>query len=206
MGASNDAAEEAQKAEEERRAQVLATQQAIESIYSDPKREMQIKDLIAATNQFLSQDLSRKNSEASRNLKFALARGGQSGGSYDVDRRRDLGENFLRGALEVERRSQAAGQSLRQADQDSKLALFSQAAAGLDMTTAARNAGEAMRSNAGLAKSNALQSGLGDLFSGFADIYKMSRERAGKDAAQKYEYPYGGNPYGANPYFAGSGP
>ena len=202
-GSGNQAQDEAMRAEEARRKQVLATQKAVEGIYNTPEREGQIGDLIAATREFLTKDLSKKNTAANRSLKFALARNGQTMGSVDADQRRDLGQEYLRGALETERRSQAAGQSLRQADQASKLALFGQAQGGLDMTTSVRNAGESLRSNIGVAKADALQSGLGDLFNSFSDIYKNSREARGRNDAEKYQYG-GGTYYAPNQYFAGA--
>lgn len=202
-GGTDQATKEAERAEAERRRQVAATQQAIEGIYSSPQRQQDISGLEAAVRQFLGQDLSRKTGEAQRSLKFALARDGQTLGSTAVDRNRDLGEQYLRGSLEVDRRAQAAGAALRDADQQAKLSLFSQAAAGLDQTTAVRQAGEGMRANIGIARGDALQSGLGDLFSQLGDIYKRSRERKGAADAEKYQY--GGQFYSPNQYFAGYG-
>lgn len=177
-GSSNKAQAQAQQAEKQRQAQVSATQQRIESIYDSPARESQIADLIGATRDFLGKDLDRQNATGTRQLKFALARNGQSGGSTDVDQNRDLGKNYLRGALEVERRAQGAGSSLRSADQQAKQQLFAQASSGLDITTAARQAGESMRASAGTARADALQSGLGDVFGDFSTIYKQSLDRA----------------------------
>jgi hypothetical protein len=88
----------------------------------------------------------------------------------------------------VQRRAATAGNTLRQADQQSKLGLFSQAQSGLDMTTAVRNAGELMQSNLIGARSEATQNGIGDAFAGLADIYKRSRERSGQLSASPYQY------------------
>ena len=199
---NNSATRQAEQAEAQRRAQVSATQRQIEGIYSTPEREGQITDLIGATRQFLNTDLDRQNAVANRELKFSLARSGQSGGSTAVDQNRDLGDAFLRGVLETERRAQAAGASLRGADQAAKQNLFSMAQSGLDMTTAARQAGEAMRVNLGNARADATQSGIGEVFSGFADAYKRSRERAGTAQAEKYQY---GTAYAPSPYATGGG-
>lgn len=203
-GSPDKAQKEAQAAEDQRRASVTAAQQQIEGIYSSPQRGADIADLVAATKSFLGGDLSRKNEIAQRGLKFALARSGQTMGSLEVDKRRDLGQEYLRGALEVNRRGDAAGSALRQSDQQSKLDLFSQAAAGLDATTAARNAGESMRANIGLARADATQNGIGDLFGSFADIYKNSRDQRGRDDAEKYQYG-GGTYYAPNQYFSSAG-
>ena len=200
MGTHDRAQKEAQAAEEKRRADITATQQAIEGIYNNPKREADIADLQRATQTYLTNDLNKQNGQAQRQAKFALARNGQTMGSYDADLHRDLGQTYLCGTLEATRRSQAAGNSLRQADQQAKLDLFGQAAAGLDMGTASRNAMESMRANAGTARADALQSGLGDLFGTFADIRKNSLDQQGKNQAEKYQY--GGAFYGPNQYWA----
>lgn len=188
MGGSNNAAKEANRAEAERRAQISATQKRIEEIFADPSREAGIQDVIAATRDYLQGDLDRQTDKAQRQLKFATARSGQSLGSVDADRNRELAEQYLRAGLEVERRAQGSGTSLRQADQTSKLNLFNLATTGLDATTAARNANEAFRVNNDQARQDAMSSGLNDLFGDLGDIYKRSRERAGTQSAEKYQY------------------
>jgi hypothetical protein len=64
------------------------------------------------------------------------------------------------------------------------------------MSTAARQAGEQLRSNIGLARADAMQTGLGNVFNDFGELYKRSRERAGERQAQRdfnfYSAPYAG--------------
>ncbi len=201
-GSSNSATRQAEQAEQQRRAQVAATQRQIEGIYSTPAREAQVQDLIGATRTFLQGDLDKQNAEANRQLKFALARSGQSGGSTAIDQGKNVGDAYLRGILEAERRAQAAGSSLRSADQAAKQNLFSMAQSGLDMTTAARPAGESLRVDPGNARAGATQQGIGDVFASFGDIYKRSRENAGRAQAEKYQY---GTYYQPRPYLAGAG-
>lgn len=190
MGSSNNASREASAAEAQRRQQVESVQRQVEAIYGAPQRETDIRDVENATRDYLQGDLDRQSKRTARELKFALARDGTTMGSRDVDQNRELAENFLRGAVEVQRRAGAAGNSLRQADQASKLGLFSMAQQGLDMTTAARQAGESMRSNIAGAKADALQTGLGDLFSNFGKVYTASRERGIEKRREKQFNPY----------------
>lgn len=190
MGSSNNASREASASEAQRRSQVEDAQRQIEAIYSAPGRETDIRDVEGAARDYLQGDLDRQSKRTARELKFALARDGTTMGSRDVDQNRELAENFLRGSIEVQRRAGAAGNSLRQADQASKLGLFSMAQQGLDMTTAARQAGESMRSNIAGAKADALQTGLGDLFSQFGKTYTASRERS-KERRNEMQF----NPY-----------
>lgn len=188
MGSSNKAQREATRAEEQRSALVADTQRRIEGIFSAPGREAGVLDVENATRDFLQGDLDRQNDSAARNLKFSNARAGQTGGSVAIDQNRQRAEDFLRGSVEVQRRAGAAGNALRQADQQSKLGLFSMAQQGLDMTTAVRQAGESLRNNIAGVRADATESGLGNLFAKFGDINKASREAAGERAARKHDF------------------
>lgn len=199
---------EAQQAEEQRRRDILRTQQRVESIYNSPAREGQIEDLINATREFLSKDLNKKNADAQRQSKFAMARSGQTMGSVDVDTKKLIGEEYLRGTLEAERRAQGAGNSLRQSDLASKQNLFALAQSGVDMTVAARQAGEAMRGNIDSARAEAMQQGIGDAFGSFGDLYKRSRERGAEKRAERqlgYGSAYGSTYFSAPMYSPGYG-
>lgn len=199
FGGGGDAAAEARQQEEQRKAEIAAANARVESIFGSPQREAQIQDLEAATRDFLQSDLNRQHTDTSRNLKFALARSGLGGGSVDVDQNRRLAENYLRGTLEAQRRANAAGASLRSQDANTKAGLFSQILGGLDATTAATQAAQALQTNVALAKSDAYQQGLGDLFGDFSDLFKLSREQAG-ERRQAYDFNtlYAPRP-GANP-------
>lgn len=185
---SNKAQKAAEAAEAQRQAQVKSTQAGIEALYADPKREAGIVDMVNATRQFLQGKLDQQYGDAGRQLKFAMARTGKTGGSVDVDKNRRLGRDYLDAGLGVERKAQTAGNAVRSADQQSKLGLFSMAAQGLDATTAARQAGEMRRVNLANARSDALQADVDNAFGGFADIYKRSKEQAGANQAEHYQY------------------
>jgi hypothetical protein len=196
-GGSNNASREAEQAEAARRRQVEETQRQIEGIYTSPEREAQIQDVIGATRGFLETDLDRQQKKASRQSKFAAARSGQTMGSAAVTAQRELSDAYQRGLIEATRRAEAAGAGLRQQDQNSKLNLFAMAQAGLDATTAARQAGEAMRANIASSRADSMQTGIGDVFQSMGDLYKRSRERAGERNTELRMY----NPYAGNPYY-----
>jgi hypothetical protein len=177
-GSSNKASDAAEEAEAERRALIAAANQRIEGIFGSPQREADILGVEGATRQFLTDDLDRKKVDTDRNLKFSLARSGLTHGSVDADQNSRLGDDYLRGILEVERRSKAAGTSLRSEDQATKNSLFSQILGGLDTTTAAQQAAHALQQNIALTKSQSLQQGVGDMFGGFSNIFERSREGA----------------------------
>lgn len=208
MGSSGagDAQRDAQRAEEERQRQVSATQQRIESIFSTPQREADIGKFLEATRGYYRTDADRQQGDAAKNLRFALARSGTTGGSYDADTNARLYETYQRGLLEADRRAQAAAQGLRTADQDAKQRLFSLAQSGLDATTATQQASQALRNNLGQAAVDAREGNLGNLFSNFGDIYKQSVEQQEQKKAQRdiYGTLYAPSQYGSG-YKGGGG-
>ena len=183
FSSGSSAAKEAQRQEDLRRQQIKATQQRIESIFSSPQREAEIQDFVGSQRNLLQADLAREKEENDRQLKFSLARGGLSGGSTDIDQNRELSELFFRGVEESERRAQNAGASLRADDQAAKQSLFGQVAGGLDATTAAQNAQQSLRINAGLNKQDATVGAFDSLFKDFGSIFTNSREAAGERRA-----------------------
>ena len=186
-GSTNKASKAAEEAERKRRADIDAANKRIEAIFGSPQRETDILDLESATRQFLQDDLDRKKGDTDRGLKFSLARSGLTHGSVDADQNSRLGDDYLRGILEVERRTKAAGSSLRAEDQQTKNSLFSQVLGGLDSTTASQQAAHALQQNIALTKSSALQQGIGDMFGDFTDIFKNSQVGAA-DRRASYDF------------------
>lgn len=199
MGSSsNKASKAAQVAEDKRREDIRLTQQRIEGIFTSPEREADIQDFIDSTRGFLQQDLNREKGINDRQLKFALARSGQAGGSTDVDQNRNLSEAFLRATVEGERRAQGAGQSLRAADQEAKLGLFGQAVGGLDMTTSSSNALRSLQQNIDFAKNINSERNFDSFFSDFGDLFTASRKSAGeRRQGQEFNTLYGPRPTAA---------
>src|ERR1700741_4382818 len=106
---SSKAANEANRAEQARQTAIKNTQGAVNQVFDNPKRQGEIADFVNATREFYGQDLSKQKATNDRELKFALARGGLTGGSTQVDQQRHLGEDYQRGLLEVDRKARAAG-------------------------------------------------------------------------------------------------
>lgn len=194
-GGGGDAYAQARADEEKRRQEIEAAQRQIESIFSSPERQQQYADFTAAQRAALFSDLDREKQRNDRELKFALARSGLSGGSTDIDQNRLLSETYLRGIAEAERRAQRAGAELQSQDQQAKQQLFSQLLSGADATTATQNAAQMMRTNAALASEDATFNAFDKLFGDFGDVYKNSKEAAGERRAS-YEF---GSLFGPRP-------
>lgn len=202
---SNKAAKRAQEAEDKRRADIQATQNRIEGIFGSPEREADIQDFISATRGYNQQDLDKTKQKNDRGLKFALARGGLAGGSVDVDQNKNLSDAYLRSAVESERMAQGAGNSLRSADQQAKMSLFSQALGGLSMGTSVNNSLEAMRNNVDFAKNTQSEGNFDSFFSEFGDLFTASKKSAGERRQdQSFNTLYGPRPGSALPVAGGS--
>lgn len=187
-GSSNKAQKEAQRAEEERMRAIQATQQRIEQAFSTPQREQDIQSFLDATRQYYRSAADRQQQDAARNVRFAVARSGQAGGSFDADTNSRLAETYKRGLIEADRRAQAAASNLRSQDQQAKQNLFALAQSGLDSGTAQAQAAQALRQNLEQSRVTANENSLGDLFSSFGDVYKNSVAQDEAKKAQLYTY------------------
>lgn len=175
-GPDGSAQREAQQAERDRQQRISSTVSRINQVYDNPQREAEIGDYLAATRQYYRDDLDRQKGQTDRQLKFAMARNGQTGGSVAFDNAQRVGEEYTRGVLESDRRAQGQAADLRSQDEDSRLRLIQMAQAGLDATTASQQAASAQRTALQSARAAATADGLGDVFGSFADIYRRSQE------------------------------
>ena len=182
---SNKAAEEAAAAEKARQAAIAATQGRVNAVFDSPERQAEIERAIAAQREFETGILNQKKSDTDRQLKFALARNGQVGGSTQVDQQRRFGQDYANALLGVERSAQGFGANIRSADQDARARLISLATAGLDATTGAQQAAEAMRVNLQAGNANRNAEGVANAFVNFNDFLKSSRERADRQRADR---------------------
>lgn len=179
------AADVAARMEMERQERIRESQGRINQVFDNPRRARDIADFVSATRSRLTDDLNRQNTDATRELKFSLARGGLSGGSVNVDQNRRLGDEYNRGLLNVEGRAQGAGAQLEAADQNMRAQLIQLATSGLDSTTAASQAAAGLRSNFENAKSQASADQLGDQFATIGGFVKSRREEAARRQANR---------------------
>jgi hypothetical protein len=181
VGSGNSAGRaqrEAERAEQERQARIAAGTARVNQVFDAPEREQQRGDFLTALRENYRRLADKQKGNADRNLRFSLARGGLTGGSAAVDSNRKLGEEYTEGLLNAETRAQGAVGELRGQDEASRLQLLSMIQQGLDATTGAARAGDAIRANAQAGQGAALSEGLGDIFGGTADIYKRQQEAA----------------------------
>lgn len=187
---------EAQDAETQRRAAIVRTTGDVNRIYDAPSRQAQYADYAGAVRKRYTDDANRQKLVADRNTNFSLARGGLTGGSADVDARRTLGEEYTRGILTAEDKTQQAVQGLKTQDEQARLNLIQLVQSGLDATTAGQRALAGVQQTAEQARTGAVTGGLGEIFGTTAATYKTQQEAAARRAGTLA--PVGslyGNPY-----------
>lgn len=200
-GGSNRAQREAQAEEKRRQEAISATTGRINSMFDDPAREAQRQQFGSDMLSFYMDDANRQKGSADRDLRFSLARSGLTGGSGAIDANRTLGEEYQRGVLEAQRRSQGAVADLRGQDEQARLSLTGLAQSGLDVGAAATQAASAMRASLEGANATARVQGMGDIFGSVATAKKRSEEwdskRRADDLYTRYYGPFyssmGGN-------------
>lgn len=184
---SNNSAEKAQKAADEaektKQQGIDATTSRINSIYDSSARQNQYQDFINAVRSDYTADAQKQKTVADRNLKFSMARNGLTGGSASVDANRTLGQEYQEGLLSAENKAQGALSDLKSQDESSRLNLIQLAQQGLDATTAASRANSATQAAAQTSKSDALASGLGDVFGQTSKTYQAQQDAAAKRQA-----------------------
>lgn len=183
MGSSNKASKAAERAEQERKAAIERAQARVDQIFGSPERRKEYERVTEATRGILQSDLDKEKRKADLQTKFAVARGGLSGGSVDIDKHADLSEQYLRGIVEAERRALGAGSALERADAESKANLQSMILGGLDVGRAGQQAQSMLQQNVGLARNQALEGDFSKLFGDLSDFWKTSKESAGERRA-----------------------
>jgi hypothetical protein len=161
---------------------------AINSAYSNPRREADIQDFLGASREYYGNELGRQKTIADRSTKFALARNGLTGGSAAIDANRLLGENYQQGVLNADRLAQGAAADLRSADEQSRLNLIAQAQQGADMTTSASQSASALRNNLASGNAGVKADALGDVFSGLSNIWTTSQNNAAQNRGYRDVY------------------
>lgn len=179
------AADRAQRLEEERQARIADTQKRINAVFDSSGRAADIADVVAAVRERDIGDLDRQKADVDRALRFALARGGQIGGSTQRDQQQGLGEEYGRSLLNVEQRALGVGSDLEARDQDARARLIQLATQGLDATTAASQSAAALRSNLESGRATAYGQQLGDYFTGAGTFIKQANEAAARRRANQ---------------------
>jgi hypothetical protein len=164
--------------EGDRNARIDLARGQIDSVFDSKRRLGQQTKFAGNLRGYLGSELGRKSTDASRQLKFAMARGGQTGGKVAIDTNKRLGDEFAEAAINNERTVQSELAQLKAQDEQARNALKQMAGSGMSLTEANRRALVAGQNTLATADNVARVRGIGDVFADTAKTYKGINERA----------------------------
>ena len=185
MGTGNKAADAAAQADAQRQAAIQDSVNQITAAYNNPARQKQISDYGDALKSYYVNNVNTQEQANARNLKFANARSGLTGGSAAIDSNTQLQKDYTQGLLTAAQQAQAGKAALTSADQNSENQLTSLAQAGNYTGAIPAQVAATQSANLGAAQNLAVPSALNNIFSGTASIYNNEQTAAANRAAQR---------------------
>lgn len=125
------------------------------------------------------QRLDTDRTDASRNLRFALLRSGNSGGGLDIDQNNLLTRKNDQGILDATNSADAAALAARSGDEKSRLDLLSRIDAGMDQGSATQGAQNQLQLSADNALASARGETIGNAFDNAGLLYQTAQQGAG---------------------------
>ena len=177
-GGSSSAQDQANANEAARQATITTNDASINSLFDSPDRQAQIGNFLDASRQFYTNDLNRQKTQNDLQLKFAEARGGQTGGSVAVDAGTRSGQDYQTGLINAERLAQQGASNLRGQDQSAKLNLLSLAQSGANTTTINQEGASYLQNDLASAKAGNNLNEIGGAFNDFSNMYADSVNNA----------------------------
>lgn len=185
MGTKNNAADAANAADQARQAQITRSVGQINTAYSSPARTAQYDTYGKNLDSYYTGQVKDQEAVNARNLKFATARSGLTGGSAAVDSNNQLQKDYTKGLLQASQQAQAGKSALQQSDINSKNQLISLAQQGNFTGAIPTSIAQTQQASLGAASNYTNANALGNLFSGTGQIYQNEQIAAANRKAQQ---------------------
>lgn len=184
MGTRNSAGNAAAAADSARQASIASSVKQIQDAYGSPNRTSQVDQYGAALNKFYTGQVNDQEQVNARNLKFANARSGLTGGSEAVDSNNQLQKDYTRGLVQAAQQANSGKAALTTADQNSENQLVSLVQAGNYTGAIPSQVAQTQKANLDAAGSYAGANTMSNIFSGTAGIYQNEQIAAANRRAQ----------------------
>jgi hypothetical protein len=184
MGTNNKAADAAAAANAASQAQIQNSVNQINQAYSNPNRTQQYQQYQTNLGNYLTGQVNNQEATNARNLTFANARSGLTGGSAAVDNNTQLQKDYTQGLLNASQQATAGTSALEQADINSKNQLISLAQQGNFTGAIPTQVAQAQNASLGAAQNAFNPNALGNVFAGTAGIYNNEQTAAANRKAQ----------------------
>lgn len=193
--AGKGAAQSAQTAGVGANAETNAVIDQIKRAYDSPALAQQYTNYQDSLNQYYTSQVNQQQQVNARDLLFANARSGLTGGTQAANLNTTLNEEYKQGLLSAANTARSATNALEQANQSQENALISQAAGAGTTGVPAQLISQSQGANLSAAQGQIGAGALGSLFSGTAQAYTQEQQAAA--LAQILKTPTGGA-YGGN--------
>lgn len=185
MGTGNGAANAANAANTQQQQQIQQAVQQISAAYSSPSRQAQYASYGQNLNNYYTGQVNTQEATNARNLKFAEARSGLTGGSASADANTQLQKDYSTALLQASQQSQAGQASLEQSDTQAKNQLIGLAQQGNFTGTIPTQVAQAQGASLGAAQNYGNANALGSLFGNTANIWQNEQTAAANRKAQQ---------------------
>lgn len=167
-------------------------------------RQGQYNSYLSALNTSYQTQLQQQQASAGRQLKFSLARGGQTGGSIAAQQGGELQREEGQGQITAQEQAQAKLAGLQSSDVAEKQQMISLAESGANIGNAAQQTATALQANLNNAQTNLGPNTLGQVFGGITNTTNAMNtayaSRMGLRAAQAYANPFSNSTSTASGY------
>lgn len=184
MGTGNSAANAANAANAQQQKDIQNSVNQITAAYSNPNRAAQYDSYGANLNKYYTGQVNNQEAINARNLKFAMARSGLTGGSAAVDSNTQLQKDYTQGLLDASRQAAAGTSALEQSDINAKNQLIGLAQQGNFTGAIPTQIAQAQNASLGAAQNFGSANSLGNIFAGTAGIYQNEQTAAANRRAQ----------------------
>lgn len=202
MGTNNSAATAAANQQAQQQQQIQQSVAAINNAYSSPARQAQYGTYGANLNKYYTDQVNTQEATNARNLTFANARSGLTGGSAATDSNTQLQKDYTNGLLQASQQAQSGQAALQQSDINAKNQMISLAQQGNYTGTIPTQVAQSQNASLQAAQNYGNANSINNLFSGTAGIYQNEQVAAANRKAQQLPIGslYGGTSGGANTY------
>jgi hypothetical protein len=186
MGAnSTKAADAASASQAAQQKQIQQSVQSINDAYSSPQRQAQYDTYGANLNKYYTNQVNTQEATNARNLKFANARSGLTGGSAAVDSNTQLQKDYTQGLLQASQQAQGGQAALQQSDINAKNQMIGLAQQGNYTGTIPTQVAQAQNASLQSAQNYGNANAVNNLFGGTAGIYQNEQVAAANRKAQQ---------------------
>lgn len=192
MGGTNSATTAATNQAAAQQAEINNNVSAINSAFAN--RQSQYSGYLSALNTSYQTQLNQQQAQASRQLKFSLARGGLTGSSVAADQGGVLQQELGQGEVTAQEQAQAKLAGLESSDTTEKQQMLSLAESGANIGNAAEQTASALSANLANAQQNLGPNTLSNVFGNLTNTTNQmntnAQTRLGLRAAQAYTSPF----------------